>query len=134
MRRASWASTSDWLMLRGFATASWIADRVISWNTMRRMGTFGRNVSTRCQAIASPSRSSSVASSSSCDSFSSDRSLVTCLVRSGLTTYSAAKLLSTSTPRRAHASPLCLAGTSAALRGRSRTWPRLASTTYPGPR
>jgi hypothetical protein len=42
-----------------------MAGRVISWKTIRRTGTFGFSSSTRCQAIASPSRSSSVASSSS---------------------------------------------------------------------
>ena len=42
-----------------------IASFVISWNTIRRTGTFGFRTSTRCQAIASPSRSSSVASRSS---------------------------------------------------------------------
>ena len=42
-----------------------IASFVISWNTMRWTGTFGFSTSTRCQAIASPSRSSSVASRSS---------------------------------------------------------------------
>ena len=47
-----------------------IAGRVISWNTMRRTGTFGSSTSRRCQAIASPSRSSSVASRSSSASFS----------------------------------------------------------------
>ena len=46
-------------------SARWIASRVISWNTMRRTGTFGSSTSDRCQAIASPSRSSSVASSTS---------------------------------------------------------------------
>ena len=39
--------------------------RVISWKTMRRTGTLGLSTSVRCQAIASPSRSSSVASRSS---------------------------------------------------------------------
>ena len=42
-------------------TASLIASRVISWNTMRRTGTLGFNTSSRCQAIASPSRSGSEA-------------------------------------------------------------------------
>ena len=44
--------------------------RVISWKTIRRTGTFGFSSWTRCQAIASPSRSSSVASRSSSASFS----------------------------------------------------------------
>ena len=42
-----------------------MADSVISLNTMRRTGTLGLSTSRRCQAIASPSRSSSVASRSS---------------------------------------------------------------------
>ena len=39
------------------------------------------------------------------------------------------KLSSTLTPRRAHGSPLYLAGISAALSGMSRMWPTLDSTT-----
>ncbi len=38
-----------------------MASGVISWNTMRLIGTFGFSVCTKCQAMASPSRSSSVA-------------------------------------------------------------------------
>ena len=67
MRRASWASTSLRSMSRGLAIAWLIAFSVISWNTMRR--TFilagGFSTSFRCQAMASPSRSSSVARYSS---------------------------------------------------------------------
>ncbi len=48
-----------------FSAAAAIASLVISWNTIRRTGTFGLSTSCRCQAIASPSRSSSVASHSS---------------------------------------------------------------------
>ncbi len=57
-------------MSRVCSRARWIASFVISWKTMRRTGTFGRSTSRRCQAIASPSRSSSVASRSSSDSAS----------------------------------------------------------------
>ena len=46
------------------AAAPPMASRVISWNTMRRVGTLGRRTSTRCQPIDSPSRSSSVATKS----------------------------------------------------------------------
>ena len=46
---------------RGLATARAIASGVISWKTMRCTGTRGLSVSTRCHAMASPSRSSSVA-------------------------------------------------------------------------
>ncbi len=44
---------------------------VISWKTIRRTGTLGLSVSSRCQAMASPSRSSSVARKSSSASLSS---------------------------------------------------------------
>ena len=70
MRRVSWASTRSTSMSRGFATASRMADLVISWNTMRLTGTFGFSSSLRCHAMASPSRSPSVASRSSSASFS----------------------------------------------------------------
>jgi hypothetical protein len=48
-------------MLRGLATAWSMADLVISWNTIRFTGTLGFRYSSRCQLMASPSRSSSVA-------------------------------------------------------------------------
>ncbi|MDF3051366.1 MAG: hypothetical protein K0R87_3004 [Pseudonocardia sp.] len=51
-----------------------MAGSVISWNTIRRTGTFGLSVSSRCQAIASPSRSGSVASSTSSTLLSASRS------------------------------------------------------------
>ena len=70
MRRASWASTRSRSISRGLATAAWIAGWVISWKTIRLTGTLGLSVSTRCQAIASPSRSSSVARKSSSASLS----------------------------------------------------------------
>src|SRR5579875_3075396 len=50
------------------------------------------------------------------------------------TTYSGLKSLSTSTPRRDHGSALYAAGTSAALRGRSRMCPMDDSTSYSDPR
>ncbi len=61
IRRVSCASTSRWLRLRGLRTAFWMASLVISWKTIRLTGTFGLSTSCRCQAMASPSRSSSVA-------------------------------------------------------------------------
>ena len=64
MRRVSCASTRRSSMSRVSPSARSIAGFVISWNTIRRTGTFGFSTWTRCQAIASPSRSSSVASSS----------------------------------------------------------------------
>ena len=43
-------------MSRVRPNAASTAELVISWNTMRRIGNFGFRTSTRCQAIASPSR------------------------------------------------------------------------------
>ena len=65
MRRVSCASTRSVSSGRGLATASAMADGVISWKTMRWAGTLGLSSSIRCQAMASPSRSPSVASKSS---------------------------------------------------------------------
>ena len=64
MRRVSWASTRRVSTSRVAFAARWMASLVISWKTMRLTGTFGW-VSSRCQAMASPSRSSSVAVGSS---------------------------------------------------------------------
>ncbi|SKZ31187.1 Uncharacterised protein [Mycobacteroides abscessus subsp. abscessus] len=61
MRRVSCASTRSMSRSRGFSAAARIAGSVISWNTMRLTGIFGLSVSSRCQAMASPSRSPSVA-------------------------------------------------------------------------
>ena len=63
-------------MSRGLSTAALIACGVISWNTIRRTGTLGFSSSSRCHAMASPSRSSSVARKSSEASLSSPLSLV----------------------------------------------------------
>ena len=70
MRRVSCASTSAVSSSLVWSFACWMASRVISWNTMRRTGTFGLSSCSRCHAMASPSRSSSVASRSSSASFS----------------------------------------------------------------
>ena len=48
-------------MSRDRSTACSMAWRVISWNTIRRVGTAGFSTSARCRAMASPSQSSSVA-------------------------------------------------------------------------
>ena len=61
MRRVSWASTRSSSRSRGFSAAALMADSVISWKTIRLTGTLGLRVSRRCQAMASPSRSPSVA-------------------------------------------------------------------------
>ena len=86
MRRASWASTRSRSISRGLATAAWMAGLVISWKTIRLTGTLGLSVSTRCQAMASPSRSSSVARKISSTSLASFTSLLICCLRSGETT------------------------------------------------
>jgi hypothetical protein len=53
----------DELLVDGARVRERLLDRgrVISWKTMRWTGTRGLSTSSRCQAIASPSRSSSVA-------------------------------------------------------------------------
>ena len=61
MRRVSWASTRRVSTSRVVFAARWMASLVISWKTIRFTGTVGWSVSSRCQAMASPSRSSSVA-------------------------------------------------------------------------
>ena len=86
-------------MLRGLARAWRIAPGVISWNAIRWVGTLGFRTSVRCQAMASPSRSSSVARYSSDASLVACRSLATTLRRSVGTMYRGSKLLSTSTPQ-----------------------------------
>jgi hypothetical protein len=85
-RRVWYASTIPASTSRGLATARWIASGVISWNTIRRAGTVGLSSSSRCQAMASPSRSSSVARKSSSTSFRAALSLETCWRLSELTT------------------------------------------------
>ena len=106
-----------------------IASGVISWKTIRLVGTLGLSSWSRCQAMASPSRSSSVASRSSSASLSRLLSLDTCWRLSLCTTNSGSKLSSTLTPSLAHGSPRYLSGISAALSGMSRMWPTLDSTT-----
>ena len=107
--------------------ASRMAAAVISWKTMRRTGIWGLRTSSRCQAMASPSRSSSVARYSSSALRSSDFSRRTWSL--AVTTYSGLKPSSGLTPSVAHCSDLKAAGTSDALRGRSRMWPTEDSTT-----
>ena len=85
-RRVSWASTNCWSISRVSFTAFRIASLVISLKTIRRTGTLGRRISIKCQAIASPSRSSSVARISSSASFKSSFSSATFCFLSGLIT------------------------------------------------
>ena len=61
MRRVSWASTIATSRSRVVLAARWMASLVISWKTIRLTGTLGWSTSSRCHAMASPSRSSSVA-------------------------------------------------------------------------
>ena len=62
-RRACCASTNSLLILRGFSTARRMAVLVISLKTIRSVfSSFKSRASLRCQAMASPSRSSSDAS------------------------------------------------------------------------
>ena len=86
MRRVSWASTSGMLSSRIESFACSIASFVISWNTIRLTGTFGCSTSSRCHAMASPSRSSSVARMSSSASLSARLSSATVFFFSSLTT------------------------------------------------
>ena len=83
MRRPSWARTSCMSISRGLASAARIASRVISWNVMRLTGTFGSSTSSRCHEMASPSRSSSVASRISSACLSIFFSSATCARLSG---------------------------------------------------
>ena len=133
MRRASWASTRRRSSSRHSSTARAMAAGVISWKTMRLTGTVGDSTSERCHAIDSPSRSSSVARYSSSAFLRSFFKLATTDFFGDETTYKGLKPLSTSTPRRAHDSPLYAAGTSSAPRGRSRMWPTEDSTMKSGP-
>jgi hypothetical protein len=98
---------------------------VISWKSTRRIGTtgaprFGRTWSATCWAIASPSRSGSVAIRTS-------RASLAALLRSaivfslpGIGTSSGSKPPSTSMP--------------SFFSGRSMMWPTVAFTRYPRPR
>jgi hypothetical protein len=86
MRRVSWASTRSWSRSRRFSTAARIAGSLISWKTIRRTGIFGLSVSSRCQAMASPSRSGSVASRTSSTDFTASLSSATLLFFSGVMT------------------------------------------------
>jgi hypothetical protein len=63
-----------------------MASGVISWKAIRLTGTLGLSTSYRCQAIASPSRSSSVARRSSSEDFRSLRSSATIFFLSESTT------------------------------------------------
>ena len=73
-------------MSRVADSARVMASRVISWNTMRLTGTVGCSSSSRCHAMASPSRSSSVARMSSSTPLSARLSSLTFFRLSASTT------------------------------------------------
>ena len=71
---------------RIWSLACWMASSVISWNTIRFTGTLGFSTSSKCHAMASPSRSSSVARMSSSASLRAFLSSATVFFFSSLTT------------------------------------------------
>src|SRR5215207_8268287 len=97
-----------------------MASLVISWKSTRCVGTLEPSWSATCQAMASPSRSGSVArymvEAVLAAFLSSDSVLVLPL----MVTYLGSKSRSTSTP--------------SSRVGRSRRWPTVAFTSYPAPR
>src|SRR6476469_987961 len=103
---------------RGFSIAERTASGVISWNTTRLTGlSCGFVAATRCQAIASPSRSGSVARISSLACSTDSLSSLTSLDLSRGIEYFGVKSCSSSTP--------------VVLLGRSRMWPLEAVTEEP---
>ena len=115
MRRACWAFTRSTSSVRGCANAFSMADFVISWKTMRLVLSAGMAAaSIRCQEMASPSRSSSVASQTVSASFTIFLMSVISFFFSVKTSYCGEKCLEISMPR--------------SFWGRSRTWPLLEMT------
>ena len=84
IRRVSCASTRSFPKSRVFFKASVIASLVISLKTILLTGTEGFKTSSKCQAIASPSRSSSVARKSSSAFFKAFFNCETCFLLLGL--------------------------------------------------
>ncbi len=120
-RLACCASTKSSFIARGFLMASFIASSVISWKTIRS-AFFGSTFSAciKCHAMASPSRSSSVARiTPSALAVAFFRAVTRFCDFRGIT-YCGSKFFSTSTP----SFPL----------GRSRTCPYEDSTLYSLPR
>src|SRR6266480_3865622 len=107
-------------MSRGCASAWATASLVISWNRTRRTVLPFESWLATCQAMASPSRSGSVARSTRSDAFAAFLISARVLAFSLMVTYSGVKPFSTSTP-----SLRC---------GRSRRCPTVALTVYPEPR
>src|SRR4030095_15386629 len=107
-------------MMPGSATAFWTASLVISWNRTLWSGARVSSWSATCHAIASPSRSGSVARYTARASLAACFSSFRVLVFPLIVTYSGWNPLSTSTP---------------SFRvGRSRTCPIVALTLKPRPR
>ncbi len=95
--RACWALTRLISTVRGCLMAFSIASLVISWKTMRLVFVGSSfNTSHKCQAIASPSRSSSVASQTVPASFAALRSSATVFFFSESTSYTVSKFLAVS--------------------------------------
>ena len=91
MRRACWAITRSTSIRRGLATALVMAGLVISWKTIRRTLESGRaKTSCKCQAMASPSRSSSDASQTRSELLANFLSSLTMAFLSSGTRYSGA--------------------------------------------
>ena len=100
-RRACWAFTRASSMPPGLRNASWIASCVISLNTTRRNRSGSPPITCcRCQAMASPSRSKSVARYTRSARAAERLSSATTFSLPGSTWYSAAQPLSGSTPMR----------------------------------
>ena len=134
-RRACWALTRFSSIRPGFRKAASIADWVISLKTTRRKRSGSPPISScRCQAIASPSRSRSVARYTCSDPSARRLSSETTLSLPGRTSYSASQPLSGSTPMRRTSCArarrrLCsafLAGDSLRVRAASRARSRLS--------
>ena len=108
-------------MTVGAAMALRMPLAVISLKRTRWTGRLlgGLMASSRCQLMASPSRSGSVASTSSVAVLAAVRSSRTTFSLAGLISYSSWNPFSMSTP---------------SFRGRSRMWPTDAMTLYPLPR
>ena len=110
IRRACCASTNSLLTFLGFSIAFKIADFVISLNVIRLVfSSLSPNVSYKCQEIASPSRSSSVANHIISAALTCFFKSATNVFLSGVTSYTGLKLLLMSTDNPFFA--------------RSRTWP-----------
>ena len=106
-------------MSRGFFIASAMADGVMAWNTTRAMSLsasrpFSFRISSTCQEMASPSRSGSVARMSFSAPLSAFAMASMCFFDPGWICHFMVKS--------------CSGSTDPSFGGRSRTWPKEAST------